>query len=121
MVDDTHVHVPDPNGREPHGAHDRRMAMLVDTNAIRALGSRCSNHADDLSAAAATLKSLPGPEAASAFGAVGARFLATLADATAAEAHAIAALGESLASASPRAAAVADAYTETDRRGSRLL
>ena len=43
------------------------------------------------------------------------------ADAIAAEARAIATLGEELASVRPRTAVVADAYTEADRRGSRLL
>jgi Excreted virulence factor EspC, type VII ESX diderm len=95
--------------------------MLVDTNAVRALGAHCSNQADDLCTAAAALKPLPGPDAAAAFGAVGARFLATLADAIAAEAHAIATLGEELASTRPRTAVVADAYTDADRRNSGLL
>jgi hypothetical protein len=97
------------------------MAMLVDTNAIRALGAHCTKRADDLSSAAATLDSLPGAGAAAAFGPVGARFLAALADATAAEARAIATLGENLSAAFSRAGAVADAYTDADRRGSHLL
>ena len=95
--------------------------MLVDTDAVRALGAHCSNQADDLSTAAAALKSLPGPDVAAAYGAVGARFLAALADAIAAEARAIAALGEDLASTRPRTGVVADAYADADRRGSRLL
>jgi hypothetical protein len=95
--------------------------MLVDTNAVRALGTHCSNQADDLYTAAAAMKSLPGPDTAIAYGPVGARFLATLADAIAAEARAIAALGEELASARSRTGAVADAYADADQRGSRLL
>ena len=106
---------------EPSDAHDRRIAMLVDTDAVRALGAHCSNQADDLSTATAALKSLPGPDMAAAYGPVGARFLAALADAIAAEARAIAALGEDLASARPRTGVVADAYADADRRGSRLL
>jgi hypothetical protein len=121
MVDDAHVHAPDPNVREPTGAHDRRIAMLVDTNTVRALGAHCSNQADDLCSAAAVLKSLPGPEATAAFGPVGVAFLASLTDAIAAEVRAIATLGEDLASARPRTGIVADAYTDADRRGSRLL
>ena len=70
---------------------------------------------------AAALNSLPGPETAATYGPVGARFLATLADAIAAEARAIAALGEDLASARSRTGVVADAYADADRRGSRLL
>jgi hypothetical protein len=42
--------------------------MLVDTDAIRALGAACSAQADDLSAAAAALTSLMGPDATAAFG-----------------------------------------------------
>jgi Excreted virulence factor EspC, type VII ESX diderm len=95
--------------------------MLVNTDAIRALGAACLAQADDLSAAAATLKSLPGPDATAAFGPVGAAFLAALADAAVAEARAITALSENLASAHPVSRAVAGAYTETDQHTSRLL
>ena len=63
----------------------------------------------------------PGPGAAAAFGPVGARFLATLSDAVTAEARAIAALSEDLASAHSVSGVVADAYADADRRGSRLL
>ena len=95
--------------------------MFVDTNAIRALGTDCSAQADDLSTAAAALKSLPGPGAAAAFGPVGAGFLAALADAVTAEARAVMALGDDLASAHSVTGGVADAYADADRRGSRLL
>jgi hypothetical protein len=95
--------------------------MLVDTNAIRALGADCSTQADHLSAAASALTSLPGPDAAAAFGPVGTRFLTTLADAAVAEARAITALSDNLASAHSISGLLADAYAETDRRGSRLL
>jgi Excreted virulence factor EspC, type VII ESX diderm len=121
MVDDAHVHAPDPNVREPPGALDRRIAMLVDTDAIHALGAHCSNQADDLSQAVDAMKALPGPDTAAAFGPVGARFLDTLAEAIAAEARAVAILAEELASARSRTGAVAGAYTDADRRGSRLL
>ena len=90
--------------------------MLVETNAVRALGRDCSTQADDLSTAAAALKSLPGPDAAAAFGPVGARFLATLADAVSAEARAVTALSEDLASAARSVSGgVADAYDDADR------
>ncbi|MDX1886333.1 type VII secretion target [Mycolicibacterium sp. 120270] len=95
--------------------------MLVDTDAVRALGAHCSNQADDLSTAVAALTALPGPDAVAAFGPIGARFLATLADAIATEARAIAVLGEDLASARSRTDSAADAYADADRRGSRLL
>lgn len=95
--------------------------MLVDTYAIRALGAACRAQADDLSAAATALKSLPGPDATAAFGPVGAAFLSALADAAVAEARAITALSENLASAHPVSSAVAGAYAETDQHNSRLL
>jgi hypothetical protein len=95
--------------------------MLVDTNAIRALGADCSTQADHLSAAASVLKSLPDSDATAAFGPVGAQFLAALADAAMAEARAIAALGEDLASAHSMSGVLADAYAQSDRRGSHLL
>ncbi len=95
--------------------------MFVDTNAIRALGSDCSTHADDLSTAAAELKSLPGADAAAAFGPVGAGFLAALADAVTTEARAIVALSEELASGHSVAGVAAQAYDDADRHGSRLL
>lgn len=95
--------------------------MLVDTNAIHALGSDCSARADDLSTAAAALKSVPGPGAAAALGPVGAKFLATLADLAAAEARAITALSDDLASAHSASGVVADSYSAADRRGSHLL
>ncbi|OBK71143.1 hypothetical protein [Mycobacterium sp. 1274761.0] len=95
--------------------------MLVDTHAIHTLGADCSNHSDDLSVAATTLSSLPGAGAATAFGPVGAAFLAVLADAVMVEARAVAALSEDLASAHGKSGALADAYAAADRRGSHLL
>jgi hypothetical protein len=95
--------------------------MLVDTNAVHALGTHCSNQSDDLFAAAAVLKALPGPDAAAAFGPVGGRFLATLADAIISEVRAVAALADDLASAHTRTGLVADAYVDADRRGSSQL
>ncbi len=95
--------------------------MLVDTDAIRALGAACSSQADDLSVAADALKSLPGPDASAAFGPVGSAYLATLADVAAAEAKAIMALSDNMAAAHPVSAAVADAYANTDQHNSRLL
>ena len=95
--------------------------MFVDTNAICALGTDCSAHADDLSSAAAVLKSLPGAGAAIAFGPIGAGFLAALADAVATEMQAVLALGDDLASAQSVTGVVAQAYSDADRRGSQLL
>ncbi len=95
--------------------------MLVDTNAIRALGTDCSARADELSTATAALTRVPGPDAAAALGYVGERFLAVLADAVAVEARAVAVLSETLASAQSVSGAVAGAYADADRHGSSLL
>jgi hypothetical protein len=95
--------------------------MLVDTNAIRTLGTDCSARADDLSSVAAALKSVPGPGAVAAFGPVGAKFLAALADVAATEARAIAALSDDLDSAHSISGVVADSYADADKRGSQLL
>ena len=95
--------------------------MFVDTDAIRALSAACSAQAADLSAAAAALASLPGTDAAAAFGPVGEGFVAALVDAATAHARAITALSADVASAHSISAAVADAYVAADKRGSRLL
>ena len=97
------------------------MAMLVETNAVRALGKDCSSQADDLSTAAGALTSLLGPGVAAAFGPVGARFLAALGDAASAEARAVTALVEDLTAARSASGVVVDAYDDADHRGSRLL
>ena len=57
--------------------------MFVDTDAIRAFGAACSAHADDLSPPRPRLTSTAGCRGRRAFGPVGARFLAALADAAA--------------------------------------
>ena len=90
--------------------------MLADTDAIRALGSANSAHADDLAAVASTLSSLPNPATALMFGAVGARFLAALAEATTSEAGAVAALSGSVSAACTTANASAIAYDDADHR-----
>jgi hypothetical protein len=95
--------------------------MLVETDAIRALGAALSYQAADLSSAATALGSLLGPDTTAAFGPVGARFVAALDDAATAHARAITALCADVASAHPVSAAVADAYADADQRGSRLL
>jgi len=97
------------------------IGMLVDTDAIRALGTACSSRAADLSAAASALAALPGQDAAEAFGPVGAGFLAALREAAAAHATAITALSADLDAADSVSGRVAEAYTAADRRGSRLL
>ena len=95
--------------------------MLADTDAIRALGSASSAHADDLAAVASTLSSLPDAATASMFGPVGARFLAALADAAASEARAVAALSDSVSAACTTAHASATGYDDADQRVGGLI
>jgi hypothetical protein len=90
--------------------------MLADTDAIRALGSASSARAADLAAVASTLSSLPDPATASMFGAVGARFLAALAEAVAMETRAVAALRDSVSAACTTAHATASGYDDADQR-----
>jgi hypothetical protein len=95
--------------------------MLADTDAISSLGSASSAHAADLAAIAATLSSLPDPETATAFGAVGARFLAALADAVATEARAVAELSDRFSAADTTARAAAIGYDDADLRAGGLI
>ncbi len=95
--------------------------MLADTDAIRSLGSASAAHAADLAAIAATLSSLPDPAAASMFGAVGARFLAALADAVATEARAVTALSDRFSAADTTAHAAATGYDDADLRAGGLI
>ena len=95
--------------------------MLVDTDAIRAFGAACSAQAADLSAVAAALTSMPGPDAAAMLGPVGTRFLAALADAATEASRAIAALSERLAAGCSTAQASAVAYENADHRSALRL
>jgi len=88
--------------------------MFADTDAIRALGSTHSIHADDLVDIAATLSSLPIGAADGSLGPIGARFLSALADAAADGSRAVATLSELLRGSSATAYAVASAYDTTD-------
>jgi hypothetical protein len=95
--------------------------MLADTDAIRALGAASSTHAADLAAIASTLSSLPDPATASMFGAVGARFLAALADAVATEARAATALSDRFSAADTTARAAATGYDDADLRAGGMI
>ncbi|WP_006244283.1 hypothetical protein [Mycolicibacterium tusciae] len=88
--------------------------MFADTDAIRALGSAHSIHADDLADIATTLSSLPITAAGWSLGPVGTRFLSALADAAADGSRAVATLGEHLRRSNSTAYAVASAYDTTD-------
>ena len=88
--------------------------MFADTDAIRALGSASSAHADDLAAIAATLSSLPIEAAGSTFGPVGSGFLSALTEAVADGSRAVAALSEHLWTSDTTAYAVASAYDAVD-------
>ena len=88
--------------------------MFADTDAIRALGSANSAHADDLAAIAATLSSLPITTVASSLGPVGAGFVSALIEAVADGSRAVAALSERLGMSDATAYAVASAYDAVD-------
>jgi hypothetical protein len=88
--------------------------MFADTDAIRALGSANSAHADDLADVAATLSSLPIAASGRSLGAVGAGFLSALTAALADGSRAAAALSERLWASNAAAYAVASAYDSTD-------
>ncbi|BBZ18253.1 hypothetical protein [Mycolicibacterium gadium] len=88
--------------------------MFADTDAIRALGSANSVHADDLADVAATLSSLPIAASGSSLGPVGAGFLSALTEAVADGSRAAAALSERLWASDAAAYAVASAYDSAD-------
>jgi hypothetical protein len=95
--------------------------MLAYTDAIRALGFASSAHAADLAAVASTLSSLPDPATSSMFGAVGARFLAALAEATTIEAQAVAALRDRVSAACTTAHSSAAGYADADHHAGRVI
>ena len=95
--------------------------MFADTDAVRALGSANSMHADDLTQVAATLSSLTSASVAQAYGPVAARFISALVEAAAEGSRAIVALGDRLADSRRTAYTAADAYDAADHRaGTRL-
>jgi exonuclease VII small subunit len=105
---------------EPGRVDLRHNVVLADITVIRALGAAHSRQAADLAAVAATLRSATPPSCAEAFGPVGARFVAALAEAVARESHAVAQLGERVAVAgtppTPRPPHMAAASTAPGRR-----
>jgi hypothetical protein len=88
--------------------------MFADTDAIRALGSANSAHADDLAHIAATLRSLDAM-AGSALGPVAERFLSALTAAAEEGSRAVLALSDRLAGSQTTAYAAATAYDDADR------
>lgn len=88
--------------------------MFADTDAIRALGSAHSIHADDLVAIAAALSSLPVAAAGSSLGPVGAGFLSALSEAAADGSRLAAAISDHLGISNTTAYAVASAYDSAD-------
>ena len=87
--------------------------MFADTDAIRALGSANSAHADDLAHIAATLWSLDAM-AGSALGPVAERFLSALTAAAEEGSRAVLALSDRLAGSRATAYAAAAAYDDAD-------
>lgn len=88
--------------------------MFADTDAIRALGSATSTHADDLADIAATLSSLPGLAAGTSLGPVGAAFLRALTQAATDGSRAVTAVSDRLDRSNTTAYAVASAYDSVD-------
>lgn len=96
---------------------DRRRLkrMFADTDAIRALGSTNSTHADDLIGTAAALSSLPLAAPPSSLGPAGARFLSALIQAATDASHAAATISDHLSMSDTTARGIASAYDATDR------
>jgi hypothetical protein len=95
-------------------ADSRPKRMFADTDAIRALGSATSTHADDLTVIATALSSLPVAAAGSSLGPVGARFLSALTEAAADGSRAVTAMSDHLVMSNTTAYAVASAYDSVD-------
>jgi Excreted virulence factor EspC, type VII ESX diderm len=106
---------------EPGRFDPRHNVVLADITVIRALGAAHSRQAADLAAVAATLRSATPPSCAEAFGPVGARFVAALAEAVALESHAVARLGERIAAAGHTAGTTAAAYGGSEDRAGRAI
>ena len=106
---------------EPGRFDLRHNVVLADTTVIRALGAAHSRQAADLDAVAASLRSAMGPSCAEAFGPVGARFVAALAEAIARESHAVAQLSERIAVAGRTAEATAAAFGGSERRAGQAI
>jgi hypothetical protein len=88
--------------------------MFADTDAIRALGSANSAHADDLADVAAALSSLPIAASVRSLGPVGADFMSALTDAVADGSRSVADLSERLDRSGTTAHGVAAAYDSVD-------
>jgi hypothetical protein len=95
--------------------------MFADTDAVRAFGAAHSSHAADLSAIALTLSSLPIGAVATMMGPVAADFVAALAEAAAAESHAVSTLGDKALAAAHTARSSAAAYDAADQRAGASL
>lgn len=90
--------------------------MHADTDAVRALAAMSSTHADELAAIASKLSAVP--MSAAAFGPVGERFIAKLADAVAHEARTVASLRDDASATGDTAYRTALAYDDADDRAS---
>jgi hypothetical protein len=88
--------------------------MFADTDAIRALGSANSTHADDLARIAIALSLLPNAAAGGSLGPVGAGFLSALTEAAAHGSREVTAISEHLAMSNTTAYTVASAYDSAD-------
>ena len=106
---------------EPKRACARPNVMLADTSAIHAYGAAQARHAAELEAITSTLTAATARLPADAFGAVGVRFLAAMAEAVTTEAGNVARLGERVAAAGATAHTTADAYVASERGAGRAI
>lgn len=93
----------------------------VDTESVRTLARAYTAQREELTAVAAALAAVPLRAADSALGAVGARFLAALSDAVAAQARDAAALAERVGGGAVTAGRSAAAYDAAAERAAALL
>jgi hypothetical protein len=102
----------------PAGRHNR---MLADTSAIHAFGAAHARHASDLEEITTRLAATGAQIGTDALGPVGARFVAALTEALAAEAHTLARIATRMAVAAGTARTSADAYDDTDTDAGRAI
>jgi hypothetical protein len=90
--------------------------MHAHTYAIRSYGVTNNDLAAEIGAVAAAMSTFPAPAVADAFGPVGARFAATLADTVAGLARALARVGEEVSAAGSASTATAQRYDDAEDR-----
>jgi len=90
--------------------------MHADTDAIRSCGGTTSDLGWDIQGIATALSAVAAPTVTEAFGQVGSRFAAALAEAAANLANAVARIGEAMTSSGAATTAAAISYDDVERR-----